>query len=329
MTEKIEEILLRELTGIATPQEIRLLKEWIAASEENKDEYMYLKMLWQARKVELYSKDEVLSASFSEFNKRIRNSGKATKNVFLPLTVIFKYAAIFLVVLTAGFLFWYLGTNNKTDALQLTINTTSDIQQIILPDSTKVWLNENSTLKYPSVFNDKKRIVSLSGEGLFEVKKDPGHPFHVLTEYADVEVTGTTFNVKTSDKSVQAVLVEGQVTINDLKGNRIVKLQPGQMSYTPSSGKTIVKQVNVEDFTYWKNGLVKFNEASIIQILDKVEQIYKVDLVYDSARLAKDDSKYNFVIRRSQSFDTIFDMLEFVAPPAKSIKVKKLENHIK
>ena len=60
-----------------------------------------------------------------------------------------------------------------------------------LPDGSKVWLNAGSSLKYPTQFNDKQRVVSMQGEAYFEVESDKKHPFIVKTKELTVEATGT------------------------------------------------------------------------------------------------------------------------------------------
>ena len=87
--------------------------------------------------------------------------------------------------------------------------------KIILSDESVVWLNSKSTLSYVNDFKSSSRIVTLDGEGFFEVSKDSSRPFRVKTDGVNVNVTGTKFNVKAydEDQNVAATLVEGKINI--------------------------------------------------------------------------------------------------------------------
>ena len=69
------------------------------------------------------------------------------------------------------------------------------VSSLTLPDSSKVWLNAGSTLKYPTAFTSNVREVEMSGEAYFEVHADKEHPFIVNTGDLKVTATGTAFNI--------------------------------------------------------------------------------------------------------------------------------------
>ena len=100
---------------------------------------------------------------------------------------------------------------------------------LILADGTTVWLNSNSTLKYPANgFHSKNRKVTLEGEGYFEVAHDEKHPFIVETEKYDIRVLGTTFNVSAYPNSdmFETSLIEGKVTVYQPSTQHEVTLKP-------------------------------------------------------------------------------------------------------
>jgi len=93
--------------------------------------------------------------------------------------------------------------------------------QLVLSDGTRVWLNSETSLKFPVQFTHNKREVILEGEAFFEVTKNPNAPFIVKTGQMDVEVLGTSFNVSAykDEATVQATLVEGKVKVSSQYGN--------------------------------------------------------------------------------------------------------------
>ncbi|MBN9381081.1 MAG: FecR domain-containing protein [Chitinophagaceae bacterium] len=155
--------------------------------------------------------------------------------------------------------------------------------QLVLPDGSKVWLNAASRLKYPASFGGKERVVELQGEAYFEIARNPSMPFKVALigqPSARVEVLGTHFNVKaySDEPSVQATLLEGAIKIH--QGTAAVLLQPGQQARWNSSTNIKVSTADLEEAIAWKNGLFKFNDATIEEVMLQLSRWYDVDIVY-------------------------------------------------
>jgi len=89
--------------------------------------------------------------------------------------------------------------------------------QIVLEDGTHVWLNAASSLKYPDTFNEKERVVELSGEAYFEVAHMDAKPFKVVSHDQVIRVLGTHFNVNAyyDEPNIKTTLLQGSVEIND------------------------------------------------------------------------------------------------------------------
>lgn len=102
---------------------------------------------------------------------------------------------------------------------------------IVLVDGTRVTLNSQSSLRYPTSFTGKTREVYLSGEAFFDVHKDHEHPFIIHTEKMNIKVLGTAFNVKSypNEPSSETTLIRGaiEVTLDDRPSDRII-LKPSE-----------------------------------------------------------------------------------------------------
>jgi Fe2+-dicitrate sensor, membrane component len=162
--------------------------------------------------------------------------------------------------------------------------------QVTLPDGTKVWLNAASRLKYPVSFLEQKgtgkqgtRVVELSGEAYFEVAKDKAHPFIVKSGKQEVKVLGTHFNINSyeNEEGIRTTLEEGSVRISGDQGNKIIV--PGQQAKFEANGSIKVKQADLETELAWKNGKLKFRDASIQQIMREVSRWYDLDIRYEGA----------------------------------------------
>ena len=205
-------------------------------------------------------------------------------------------------------------SKNRTGKLNYNTLTTArgEQYQVRLPDSSIVWLNAASALKYPTSFTSlKDRRVELSGEAYFQIAKDKQHPFIVSTNKQDVEVLGTHFNINsyTDEPIVKTTLLEGsvKVTSNTLSSNRESwVLIPGQQSQITSKGISIINNVDQEEVLAWKNGYFKFNE-NLESIMNKVARWYNVEIIYQN----KPNAQLTFggEISRSKNISSVLDII--------------------
>ncbi len=152
--------------------------------------------------------------------------------------------------------------------------------QLILSDGTKVWLNAESTLKYPVSFVGRERLVELMGEAYFEVAKNKQKPFKVKTGDKNIEVLGTHFNVYAyPNEGYRATLLEGSVKINASGFNAL--LSPGEQGSITSIGKIDVSKVNVNDVVAWKDGVFVFNNDDIHKVMQQIARWYNVEVDYE------------------------------------------------
>jgi len=333
VTQFNEELLLKKLRGEASAEEESQIVSWLNESEMNMQTYTRLRMVWQAGKINQYAGKE-LSKSISSFNRSVdRLQGKSNK---IRLYRFIRYAAIFtgIIALTALGL-WLLPPAEKPLMVEHIVPLNGQVMNIKLPDGSRIALNEDSRISYPSVFKDGMREVELEGEAFFMVEKMADSRFVVKTDKLNIEVTGTSFNVNTSGNQLQTVLVTGKVILTDTDGKEVLEMNPSEMATYNSETRSLkVSTVNTRLYTSWQEGLVMFDKAGIKEILDKMSDVYNVQFEYDNAKIAGDTNRYNFVFRKTQPFDTVFRMLSFIAP-VDSLKIKKLtgkndaNNHIK
>lgn len=152
--------------------------------------------------------------------------------------------------------------------------------QLDMPDGTKVWVNANSTIKYPTLFSKDERRVLLDGEAYFEVAKDESKPFYVESDKATIKVLGTHFNVsdyKTLN-TYSASLLEGKVNVC-FKGVKagIITLDPYEC--VVKNGNSIVKKTfSNEDFLFWRKGIYSFEDCSFKEVIAQLETYYDVKI---------------------------------------------------
>lgn len=174
-----------------------------------------------------------------------------------------------------------------------------------LADGTVVYLNSATRLKYPVVFNEKERKVYLSGEAYFEVAKDAERPFLVEVANVEVKVYGTSFNVNSyREGNVQTVLVEGSVGVKVLASGVESVIKPGQMAEFKQGNTGVeVREVDVTLYTDWKNGIFRFENQRLEDILTTLSNWYNVDVFYQTSSVK--DLHFSGYMERYKEIDTI------------------------
>ncbi len=182
---------------------------------------------------------------------------------------------------------------------------------LILEDGTKLWVNAGSRIVYPVTFADKKREIYVNGEVFLEVTPDKKRPFIVKTKEMDVQVLGTSFNVMAyeTDESSSVVLVTGAVQV-DTKDDEDFRLEPNRM-FSYYQGECDIKEVNVNDYILWKDGLYTYRSEHLSVILDRLSRYYgkKISYKFDVA-----DLKCSGKLDMQEDLEVVLDGLSQTAP---------------
>lgn len=151
---------------------------------------------------------------------------------------------------------------------------------LIFEDGTKVWVNAGSRVVYPVFFADEKREIYVDGEVFLEVTYDKKRPFIVKTNDMSINVLGTSFNVLSyaKDHSSAVVLVSGAVKVNT-KEKEDFRLAPNDM-FSVQNGECAIKEVNVNDYISWKEGLYTYRSEALSVILDRLSRYYGKKITY-------------------------------------------------
>lgn len=170
--------------------------------------------------------------------------------------------------------------------------------KVLLPDGTKVWLNSESSIKYPSVFSGNERRVSVSGETYFEVAKDASKPFIVSVNGMEVIAVGTAFNINTFDKIV--TLTEGVIKVRE--EDKSITLHPGEQL----DAEWRLKNVDISPATAWTRNEFKFKNETIDQIIPRLQRWYGCNVKYE----ARNNFHFNGTIDRTVPVSRVLQLLE-------------------
>ncbi|MDO4164208.1 MAG: FecR family protein [Bacteroides sp.] len=280
MKELSEELKAKFLMGECTEEELRAVNAWMDESEENAHELFRLEEIYHLGKLDCTPDEAVLKKAEKKLLKRLEQE-KNHQHKLKRMNTWMRYAAIFIGLFLLGGLGVYLFYPPVEAENLLSVTTQGQIKEFMLPDGTKVWLNKNTTLKYPQTFSSSGRKVYLEGEGYFEVKRNPEKPFVVQSEAMQVRVLGTVFNLKSDRTSLSAVatLLKGEIEVKGNHDEGMVVLSPGQRAELNGiTRKLIVKQgdMGIEN---WHDNQFIFDKADIYTIARTLENSYGVKVI--------------------------------------------------
>ena len=181
--------------------------------------------------------------------------------------------------------------------------------QLMLEDGTKVWLNAETSLRYPQDFTGGTREVYLEGEAYFEVVRDTLHPFVVHTGIQRLTVLGTGFSITAyrDDDYLQTTLVEGKVKV-ELSG-RIYHLNPNeQITYNRNNKQESLTPVDVQEFTAWKDGKYVFSRKRLEDMLNTLSRWYDFQVLYQDDSVK--EKLFSGELRRFENFNDILRKIE-------------------
>ena len=205
-----EALLLRYFEGEVTLSEKEEIEKWIISSEANKKLAKQIYYLSFATKTMDTLKRTDARAALKEVRGRIRRERQLQWGRWAQ-----RAAAILAIPLLLSTLYLYYNADRQDEMSFIEVRTNPGmITTIVLPDSSRVWLNSESYLKYPVRFAKNERNVILQGEGYFSVRKNVDSRFTVQTpHHTQIQVLGTEFNVEAYEKEdeVNTTLVSGKV----------------------------------------------------------------------------------------------------------------------
>ena len=251
-----------------------------------------------------------LSGTLHRIHYEINKQEKPSKIRKLT-TVLSRIAAILILPLAIAYLF-QLQKNEKSDTIFRTISTPlASKTNFELPDGSKVWLNSGSSITFPENFNEGNRLVKLSGEAYFDVKKSE-HPFQVKTEIFTVEVHGTAFNVMAYDHEIPAVTLErGSITLETISKQHEM-LNPGQQAEIDTINHSIaLKTVETNLYSSWINDQLIIKNEPLATVVKKLEHWYNIKIDVENEEIL---SKKITATIEFESLREVMDLMELTLP---------------
>lgn len=295
-----KKLLEKYITGEANIEEREQVVSWLDSDEENVREYMALHKLHDIAVMnQQNAADQVELQEEAEENLNKRNLFRRI------ITETIKIAAVALI---AFGIYNFIEQKSET-AMQTFYVPAGQRAQVVLPDSTTVWLNSHSRITYPLSFNKKQRVVNLDGEAFFDVKHN-GKQFIVQTHNFNIRVLGTEFNVfaYSNSKESRIDLLRGSIQLEDkLLGNKKYIMKPNE-SITLIGG--VISQNTISDYDYfkWKEGMICFNNEPVESIIKKLEIYYDTRIIIRKTNFLDERFSGKFLVK--DGIDQVLKVLQ-------------------
>jgi ferric-dicitrate binding protein FerR (iron transport regulator) len=357
--EHIEEFLTALFSGEISDTEAKILREWVNASAEN------AQLLDAYRKTNLaltlyahhdqYDVDEAWEKIMRAIRKDpLRRKTEPFRRIARQVS---RYAAIFIPAFVCGVIAMYFyaaarmsETQQETAALYTEYTVPYGSKSLVtLPDSSSIWMNAGSKLRYSSAFNETEREVFIEGEAYFKVSQNRKKPFLVKSSAVTLKVLGTSFNIKAypEEDNVETTVESGSVQVlRNVKGQLMDKLilTSGQKvtviksnatadvsssssapaavassSATPqniipekAAEKTIVnKNVRTELYTSWKDARWLIRQESLESLAVKLERRYNIHIAFEDTLLK--DISFSGTLR-DETLEQVLEAIKLSAP---------------
>ncbi len=279
------------------------VQQWLTEEKNSEEKNRALQKFWNSIEPTVNNNTY---RSLAKINQ-ILGINKPAKKIRLNIMLRIAAGLLPLLLMTAVCLY----VNRDIQMIEV-VTKYGERKEIVLPDSSKVWLTAGSKLIYPERFV-KTRTMRLSGEAYFSVTKNPSKPFEVVTEKLTVQVLGTEFNVTAypDDDKTTTALALGKIQVSIHDGQQYI-LTPGQqLSLCRDSVSPSVINVLQDDIAAKRNGCLVFDNATLAEIIRVVERHYDVSIKVQGINMSGD--RYSIKFTNNENIEHLMIVLEDIA----------------
>lgn len=277
------------LSGNITSAEKEELMGWVSESSQGQSFFDKAVTLWSVTEEMAYpdfsaNKTQAWDKVAGRLDEQSQSgSGGGAKVVRFQIRRWAAAAAIALLGVAA----WWMLQAPDTPASVIASTLDEERKEMVLPDGTQVWLNENTYLTYEEV--DGERRLRLEGEAFFDVATDSLQPFKIYAGDAVTTVLGTAFNIRAypEEEQVEVSVKEGRVRLEKRQEEevtaapeeeQVVLTQGEQGVFEKTSAKIAAKEKRGKNSTAWRDRKMDFNQVQLTEVIQTIERYYEVEI---------------------------------------------------
>lgn len=297
--------IAKYLANECSLEERQEVEKWLADSESNQQQFKRYQKAWETAQTTQNLCNPTLTKAWNNISTKcnLKQKDHSQRNQWLAV------AALFLGICMLSFLFTNTSQNNEleNELVWKIVNTQPNEKTtfIVLSDSTKIWLNKDSQLRYPEKYAQNKRQVYLKGEAFFDVAKNPNKSFEIIMENdVTVKVLGTSFNINTHQENIEVDVFSGKVAFG--KDKNTLNLLKGMRGVLNKSTENLEKEILDENALAWKTGILTFRKTALKDVLKQLNTHYNANLLVESNYQDKEVS----VTFDNQTLSDVTEILE-------------------
>jgi transmembrane sensor len=282
----IDTLIARALENNLSKEDMATLQRWLQEDVSNRRYYDEIKKTW-----------ELTGTAETDFVPDTERNWERFQRQIQPVRRISPYlriAAAALVLLGAGTLYFVLRAPGE-----ITVETAAlQKKEVKLPDGSKVFMNQNSRLRYANNLTGPDRAVYLEGEAYFDVAHEEARPFVVYANNTQTQVLGTTFDIKAYEaQPVEVAVLSGKVAVSrkteDKSATRLV-LTMGRKAIFKTDKQLEEIAIADPNFMAWKENVLRFDNIPLRDVIKTLESYYSVRIVIEDAAVSSYDYKGDF-----------------------------------
>lgn len=307
-------LIKKYLSGLSSEEEQKTLLDWMR-QKEHLTEFVTVKEEWKKEVVQ-----ESIPMPYEQSWNNIQGAmlGHVQSNLQRTQRTLYFFriaATLFVLLLIPSLLFFFTQTKEDIPLAYTSVSADNgQISKVLLPDSSVIWINSGSTIKYNNRFSTSNRDIELVGEAFFKVHKNKQLPLIVNSQNLNVEVLGTEFSVISypEEALIQVVLEEGKVELSsDLNKSFSQEMKPGEMAIFDKKKNTLsLMTVNTELYTSWKDGTINVYNLPLSELVIKLERRFNQKFLVDEAIK---DMPYTFTIK-NEDLHSVLHVMERITP---------------
>lgn len=307
-----------------TPGEVKQFQSWLESDARHKMVYDEVYSLWSKLSdlQEVIEPESYQDLGTQHFWKEFIS--------LKPKWLILAGSIGCLVLLSVTLLTFVTLPSMPTGDRQDYFTQTSEIKEVILPDTSMVTLGALSSIEV-EYSETVRRVGLISGEAFFSVKRNAARPFIVTVADAEIRVLGTKFDVRRSLAGVRVSVLEGKVTVTqtreeDLDGDGVktrVKMQQVLLAHEKILAEPDGKLSEIQPIRYspgaWREGRLIYDNAKLSEVLSDADRYYRGNIIIDTEDLKQLPVSAAF---RTDQIQEMMDTLSMALP----LTTRKLSN---
>jgi ferric-dicitrate binding protein FerR (iron transport regulator) len=317
--EKYLNLITKSFSKNLSKDEEQELNQWLAKAPTNQQLLQELKESWDTAGQYGLEFSPNKAKAWKNISERLSLDLDESKEQ-APVRRMFPWvrvAAAIVLVLMGSWLYWRATSQNNW----IEVASENGIKEVMLPDSSKVWLSQNSSIRYQEdLKNTREREVILEGEAFFEVTHNPSKPFIVQAQETETRVLGTSFNVlaRKDMPDIRVSVVTGKVQFrNSNAEQKKLILEPGtQGIYTKATTALLKRDTKNQNFLFWKNKQLVFENETVQDALYDLEKSYGVVFIIQDSSISSKRITTSF---QQESIDQIIAELSVLL----DVEIKK------